>query len=64
MVVLDRVTRRVAAIDKYNKFIRYPPINPFEIWTVKVAPIINIINKIEVILVNTPIIKAIPPIKK
>jgi hypothetical protein len=27
-----------------------------------VAPIINIINKIEVILVNTPIIKAIPPI--
>jgi hypothetical protein len=28
------VTRRVTAIDKYNKFISYPPRNPFESWTV------------------------------
>lgn len=56
------VKRRLIAIDKYNKFISYPPTNPFAIWTVMVAPIINIMNKIEDTLVNTPIIKTITPI--
>jgi len=40
----------------------YPPTNPFEIFAVKIAPIISIMNNMDAILVAIPIINANPPI--